>query len=192
MNRRAKGGLALGILVLLGVAVLPMAYRHRHGLHTWLHRIRHGLSGGGSSSAGAGAAELDHTLRINGRTFTDVLGYPPYYLTITQYDVVLFVTRVNDGGSNLIHVLNRKTGQEEQIATRVDFGRNIGAEGGAFRDYVERVESNGVALASMSSAGKPVKTVYQLNLRTAMVDTREVFYYDEDGRITNTEVGPGF
>ena len=134
----------------------------------------------------------DGILNLNGQRFTDVLGYPPYYLTVTQYDAVLFVTRVNNGGSNLIHLLGKKNGQEELIPTRADFGRNIGALGGGFQDYVERAGQNELVLASETTVGERMKTEYHLNLMTAKVDTREILYYDQNGKVTNTQVLPGF
>jgi hypothetical protein len=49
-----------------------------------------------------------------------------------------------------------------------------------------------VVVASEERVGQPMKTVLHLNLRSALVDTREVYYYDNNGRITNTFEGPGF
>lgn len=127
MNATTKTGLAAVAVICLVSA--PVAYRHRHGIHKLLHRLEQSLAGNSHPTAGA---VPDGILNLNGQRFTDVLGYPPYYLTVTQYDAVLFVTRVNNGGSNLIHLLGKKNGQEELIPTRADFGRNIGALGGGF------------------------------------------------------------
>jgi hypothetical protein len=182
-----KVGLAAVVVICLISG--PIAYRHRHGIHKLLHRLKQSVEGNNPPTA---ASAPDGILNLNGKRFTDVLGYPPYYLTVTQYDAVLFVTRVNNGGSNLIHLMSKKGGQEEQIPTHADFGRNIGAPGGGFQDYVERAGSNELVLASETTVGQRMKTEYHLNLQTAKVDTREIFYYDPYGNITNTRVMPGF
>ncbi len=184
MNRTVKTGLLAAAVLCAAVALI--AYRHRHGIVKWVRRMEH------SQAAKNPPAAAPDTLKIGGKEFKDVLGYPPYYLAITQFDAVLFVTRVNNGGSNLFHILNLKTGQEEQIKTRTDFGRNIGAMGGEFRDYVVSASPDEVVVASEEHAGRTSKTVLHLNLRTALVDTRVVYYYDQNGRITNTFEGPGF
>jgi hypothetical protein len=184
VNRTAKIGL-LTAAVLCAI-LLHIGYQHRRGVVRWVRRMEHSMAGNRTPAA------APSTLKIGGREFKDVLGYPPYYLTITQYDAVLFVTRVNDGGSNLFHILNLKTGREEQIKTRSDFGLNIGATGDAFRNYIVSAKPDEVVVASEERVGQPMKTVLHLNLRSALVDTREVYYYDNNGRITNTFEGPGF
>jgi hypothetical protein len=191
VNRTVKFGLVA--VVVLGVVAAPLAYRHRHSLHSLLHRIKNSLIGsGGGGSLGGSSAPVVKSLDIGGKKFTDVLGYPPYYLTVTQFDAVLFVTRLNNGGTNLFHVLNLKTGQEEQIPSIADFGRNIGSAGGGMRDYIERVAPGEVVVASESSTGWRVKSEYRLDLQAGIVDTRKVFYYDQNGQITNVYEGPGF
>ena len=100
MNRTAKR--VLLVLAALCLAALFIAFRHRHQVHGWLHQIKLSLLGKGGSTPTYAAPSLD----IGGKTFVDVFGYPPYYLAVTQFDAVLFVTRVNDGGSNLFHLLN--------------------------------------------------------------------------------------
>jgi hypothetical protein len=176
--------------VLLGVIAAPLAYQHRRSLHGLLHRMKHSLMGGGGVSGSS--APVASSLEIGGKKFTNVLGYPPYYLTITQYDSVLFVTRLNSGGTNLFHVLNLKTGQEEQIPSIADFGRNIGSGGNGTRDYIERAAPGEVVVASETSAGRRMKSVYRLDLQAGIVDTRKIFYYDQNGQVTNVYEGPGF
>jgi hypothetical protein len=190
VNRTVKFGLM--VVVILGVVAAPLAYRHRRALHGLLHRMKHSLMGGGGGSVGSSAGPVASSLEIGGKKFTDVLGYPPYYLAVTQIDAVLFVTRLNNAGTNLFHLLNLKTGQEEQIPSTADFGRNIGSAGGGMRDYVERAAPGEVVVASETSAGRRVKSVYHLDLQAGIVDTRKVFYYDQNGQVTNVYEGPGF
>jgi hypothetical protein len=186
MNRSVRLGLVVaGLICVVG---LPLGYRHRRQVHGLLHRIGHRLFARNTTSA----QPVTNTLEIGGKKYADVLGYPPYYLAVTQFDAVLFVTRLNGGGSNVFHLLSVKTGQEEQIPTIADFGRNIGATNGGFRDYVERAGPGEVVVASESDAGNRVKTVYHLDLAAGIVNTREVFYYDSYGHVTNISEGPGF
>jgi hypothetical protein len=189
MNRTVKFGLVA--VVVLGVVAAPVAYQHRRALHGLLHRFKHSLTGGGGSVASA-SEPVAKSLEIGGKKFTDVLGYPPYYLAVTQFNAVLFVTRLNNGGTNLLHVLSLKTGQEEQIPTIADFGRNIGLANDGMYDYIERAGPGEVVVASESSVGRRVKTVYHLDLQAGIVDTRKVFLYDQNGQITNVYEGPGF
>jgi hypothetical protein len=184
VNRAAKTGLLMAAVLCAGLALVT--YRHRRGMLRWVRRMEHSLASENSPPVAPG------TLEMGGRKFKDVLGYPPYYLAMTQFDAVLFVTRVNNGGTNLFHILNLKTGQEEQIKTIADFGRNIGALGDAFRDYIVSAAPDEIVVASESRAGSPMKTVLHLNLRSRLVDTRQVYCYDQNGRITNTYEGPGF
>jgi hypothetical protein len=185
VNRTAKAALVVALVLCAGSALV--AYRHRHNIIRWVRQMQHALATRNNPPAAAPG-----TLEIGGQKFKDVLGYPPYYLAVTQFDAALFVTRVNNGGTNLFHIMNLKTGEEEQIKTRADFGRNIGAMDDAFRDYVVSAGPEEVVVASETWAGSRMKTVLHLNLRTAMVDTREVYYYDKNGRLTNTFQGPGF
>lgn len=60
------------------------------------------------------------------------------------------------------------------------------------QDYVERAGQNELVLASETTVGERMKTEYHLNLMTAKVDTREILYYDQNGKVTNTQVLPGF
>jgi hypothetical protein len=184
--------LGLIAVVVLGVVAMPVAYQHRRSLHSLLHRLKHSLMGNGGGSIGSSSGPVTNSLEIGGKKFTDVLGYPPYYLPVTQFDAVLFVTRLNNGGTNLLHVLNLKTGQEEQIQTIADFGRNIGLAGGGMCDYIERAAPGEVVVASETTVGHRVKTVYHLDLQAGIVDTRKVFLYDQNGQITNVYEGPGF
>lgn len=184
MNRAARPGLLMAAVLCAGLTLA--AYRHRHGVVRWFRRMEHSPAAEKLPAAPAG------TLEMGGKKFQDVLGYPPYYLAITQFDAVLFVTRLNNGGTNLFHILNLKTGQEEQIKTRADFGRNIGAAGDAVRDYIMSARPDEVVVASETRAGRQSRTVLRLNLRTAQVDTRVVYDYDKNGRLTNTYEGPGF
>ena len=188
MSRTVKAGLIAAVIC---VVAAPVAYQHRRSVHSLLHRIKHALIGS-SGGGGGSAVAMPNSLEIGGKTFTDVLGYPPYYLAVTQIDSVLFVTRRNAGGSNLIHVMSLKTGQDEQIPTRVDFGRNIGVAGDGFCDYVERAQPGEVVVASETTVGRRMKSIYHLDLQAGIVDTREVWYYDANGRITNIYEGPGF
>ena len=190
MNRTVKLGLMA--VVLLGVVATPLAYKHRRSLHSLLHRMKHSLMGNGGGSVGSSSGPVVNSLEIGGKKFTDVLGYPPYYLAVTQIDSVLFVTRLNNGGTNLFHVLNLKTGQDEQIPSIADFGRNIGLTGDGMRDYVERAAPGEVVVASETSAGRRAKSVYHLDLQAGIMDTRKAFYYDANGQVTNVYEGPGF
>jgi hypothetical protein len=190
VNRTVKFGLMA--VVILGVVAAPLAYRHRRSLHGLLHRIKHSVMGGGGGGVGSSSEPMAASLEIGGKKFSDVLGYPPYYLAVTQFNAVLFVTRLNNGGTNLFHVLNLKNGQDEQIPTIADFGRNIGSTGGGMRDFIERTAPGEVVVASETSAGRRVKSVYHLDLQAGIVDTRKVFYYDQNGQITNVYEGPGF
>ncbi len=190
MNRTVKFGLL--VVVILGVIAMLVAYRHRRSLHGWLHRMKHSLVDSGGGSVSTSSAPAAKVLEIGGKKFADVLGYPPYYLTVTQIDAVLFVTRLNNGGTNLFHVLNVKTGRDEQIPSIADFGRNIGSGDGGARDYVERAAPGEVVVASETSAGRRVKSLYHLDLQAGIMDTRKVLLYDPNGRITNVYEGPGF
>jgi hypothetical protein len=190
VNRTVKLGLVA--VVVLGVVAAPVACQHRRSLHSLLHRFKHSLTGGGGGSVGSSSAPVVNSLEIGGKKFTDVLGYPPYYLPVTQLNAVLFVTRLNNGGTNLLHLLSLKTGQEEQIPTIADFGRNIGLAGGGMCDYLERAAPGEVVVASETSVGRRVKTVYHLDLQAGIVDTRKIFIYDQNGQITNAYEGPGF
>ncbi len=190
MNRPIKFGLIA--VVILGMVAAPVAYKHRRSLHGMLHRMKHSVMGDNAGSVSSSSVPVANSLEIGGKKFSDVLGYPPYYLAATQIDAVLFVTRLNAGGTNLFHVLSLKTGREEQIPTIADFGRNIGSSGGGMSDYLVRSAPGEVVVASEAGAGSRVKTVYHLDLQAGIVDTREVFYYDQNGQITNTHEGPGF
>ena len=190
MNRTLRFGLLA--VVILGMVAMPVAYRHRRALHGLLHRMKHSLVDNGGGSVSSSSAHATNSLEIRGKKFADVLGYPPYYLPVTQIDAVLFVTRLNNGGTNLFHVLSLKTGQEEQIPSIADFGRNIGSGSGGVRDYVERAGPGEVVVASETSAGARVKSLYHLDLQAGIVDTRKVLLYDQNGRITNVYEGPGF
>jgi hypothetical protein len=191
MNRTVKlAAASLGIVCLMALA---LGYHYRGRIHRLYHRIRYGEAQGGAKGPGESSAPpVTNSVEINGKKFVDVLGYPPYYLAVTQMDSALFVTRLNNSGSNVFHVLNLKTGQDEQIPTIADFGRNIGATDGGFRDYVERVGPGEVFVASESSVGRRTKTVYRLDLAAGIVDTRVVLYYDQVGQLTNSTEGPGF
>jgi hypothetical protein len=188
VNRNARLGLIAAAVIC--VVAAPVAYKHRRAVHALLHRLKHSLMG--SSGISSAPAPVPNSLQIGGRQFPDVLGYPPYYLAVTQIDSVLFVTRRNNGGSNLFHVLNLKTGQDEQIPTIADFGRNIGSADAGLCDYVERAGPGEVVLASEIRAGRRMKSVYHLDLQAGIVDTRKVSYYDQDGNVTNVYEGPGF
>lgn len=189
MNRTIKlAAAAVGVVCLMALA---LAYHYRGRIHRLYHHIRYGEAQGGTKSP-AESPPVTNSFEIGGKKFVDVLGYPPYYLAVTQMDSALFVTRLSNSGSNVFHVLNLKTGQDEQISTIADFGRNIGATNGGFRDYVERTEPGEVFVASETDVGQRTKTVYRLDLAAGIVDTRVVLYYDQDGQLTNSTEGPGF
>lgn len=188
MNRTVKFGL-VAMAVLCVVAAL-VAYKHRRQVHSLLHRMKQALVGHSVMSGGAPAPV--GSLEMAGRKYTDVLGFPPYYLPVPQINSVLFVTRLNSGGTNLFHVVNLKTGQDEEIPTIADFGRNIGAAGNDFRDYIERAQPGEVVVATETMVGRRTKSVYHLDLPAGLVNTREVFYYDQNGHTTNVYEGPGF
>lgn len=186
MNRTIKLG-----LVTAGIACLvaaPVAYHYRGRIHRLLRRIKQSAA----TSQPPVGSPVTNCLELGGKHFADVLGYPPYYLAVTQIDSALFVTRLNHTGSNVFHLLNLKTGADEQIPTVADFGRNIGSGDGGFRDYVERSAPGEVVVASETCVGQRMKTVYRLDLQAGIVDTRVVLYYDQDGRLTNSTEGPGF
>ncbi len=190
MNRTAK--LAAAVVGTACLMALALGYHYRGRIHRLYHRIRYGEAQGGAKGPGESATPVTNSFEIGGKKFVNVLGYPPYYLAVTQMDSALFVTRLSNSGSNIFHVLNLKTGQEEQIPTIADFGRNIGATDGGFRDYVERVGPGEVFVASETSVGRRTRTVYRLDLAAGIVDTRVVLYYDRDGQLTNSTEGPGF
>jgi len=173
--------------VIVGLALLPVAYRYRHQLR----RVAHNIVRGGDSSIHSGPP-ITNSVEFNGRQFRDVLGVPPYYLDVPQLHSVLFVTRVNDGGTNAIHILDRQTGRDVEIPTIADFGRSIGLTNGPFLEYVETVEPGKISVASESGIGPPTKTVFHLNLQTAKMDSRDIFHFDRNGTITNTQHAPGF
>jgi hypothetical protein len=189
VNRGIRLGLVAAVVIC--VVAAPLAYKHRHYVHGLLHRLKHALIGN-RGSVGSSPAPATNSLEIGGRQFTDVLGYPPYYLAVTQIDCVLFVTRRNNGGSNFFHVLNLKTGQDEQIPSIADFGRNIGSADAGFRDYVERAGPGEVVVASEISVGRRMKSAYHLDLQAGIMDTRRISYYDQNGHLTNVYEGPGF
>jgi hypothetical protein len=176
--------IAGGVLCL---AALPLAYQQRHFLHQVVHRLalhrRPRLRSG---------PPVIHSLEFDGRQFPDVLGYPPYYLEVPQLGSVLFVTRLTSGGSNVIHLLNRKSGQDVQIHTIADFGRSIGLTNGAFQEYVESVDPGRISVSSECGAGVVMKTIYHLNLQTQTMDSRDIYYYDTHGNMTNSRHAPGF
>jgi hypothetical protein len=180
--------LSLAAVAIVCLMAAALAYHHRRQIYTLLHRIRHGTT---QSQANLPPA-IPNSLELGGKRFVDVLGYPPYYLTVTQIDSALFVTRLNNSGGNAFHILNLKTGQDEQIPTRADFGRNIGSADEQCRDYVERAGPGELFVASEVRLGQRTKTVYRLDLQAGIVDTRVVLYYDQDGRLTNSTEGPGF
>ena len=60
------------------------------------------------------------------------------------------------------------------------------------RDYIERAAPGEVVVASETSAGLRMKSVYRLDLQAGIVDTRKILYYDQNGQITNVYEGPGF
>ncbi len=184
-----KAAVKIGAIVLagLGLLTLPLAWRHRHQLRQIAHRIVHG----GGSSVHSGPPVINHVI-FNGRVFSDVLGYPPFYLDVPQLNSVLFITRVNDGGSNEIHIFNPQSGQDIVIPTIADFGRSIGLTNGAFLEYVDRVDQGTISVASEYGAGRPMKIVYHLNLRTAKMDDRDIYYFDRHGNITDLIHAPGF
>ena len=169
------------------LVALPVAYRYRHFVHQVIHRVVH-LGRHPNLSFGP----VFHSVEFNGQRFKDVLGYPPYYLDVPQADSVVFVTRLTSSGSNVIHVFNRKSGQDLQIPTIADFGRSIGLTNGAFQEYVERVEPGRISVASESGAGVVMKTVYHLNLQAATLESRDLYYYDAHGNMTNSRHAPGF
>ena len=185
MKGRTKICLIAGALV--GLALLPVAYRHRHRAGQLIRKVLHARNPSPRSGG-----PITNSVVFNGKVFRNVLGYPPYYIDVPQLDSVLFVTRSTAAGSNLIHILNLKTDQEVQIPTIADFGRSIGSTNGGFLEYLERAEPGKISVASEIGVGVLMKRVYNLNLRTATMESRDTYYYDRRGNMTNSLHAPGF
>ena len=173
--------------IILCLVALPVVYRYRYTVKKIVRKLAHLPHSTGNSSE-----STIHSVEFSGKKFPEVLGYPPYYLEVPQLGSVVFVTRLGSGGSNIIHILNRKSGQDVQIPTIADFGRSIGLTNGAFQEYIERVEPGKISVASESGAGTVMKTVFHLNLQTAAMDSRDIYYYDSRGNMTNSRHAPGF
>jgi hypothetical protein len=116
----------------------------------------------------------DHYLKINGKTFSNIIGGPPYYLEVPDLHSVLFVTGNEDKGDVKFHILSRKTGQETVIhGGQLHFGFDIGAPrkpGEAYTDFVQKASSNEVTLVSQ---GSKARVIIVLNLRSNKVERVE-------------------
>jgi hypothetical protein len=113
----------------------------------------------------------EHYLKINGKTYRDVMGDPPYYLEIPELHSLLFVTGNEDKGNVKFHIFCRETGQEAVInGGQLHFGFDIGSPrkpGEAYTDFVQKASSNEVTLVSQ---GSKARLIIVLNLSSKKVE----------------------
>jgi hypothetical protein len=127
-------------------------------------------------------------LRTQGRTFDNVCGLPPCYLTIPELGAILFVTR-NYHQDPIFHIIDLATGKETRInGPYADFGGHIGSgrpNGQPYTDFVERADSNRIVVAS---AYPGAKKRYYLDLAGKRLERVVYDELDGQGRIKKTTV----
>lgn len=124
-------------------------------------------------------------LRVGGRSYRNVRGTKPFYLELPQMHSILFVTE-GQPYKVTFHIVDLENKKEIDIdGDGSGFGWDIGSgrtAGAKFTDYVERVGTNEVVVATRSGRWK---SVYTLNLKTKLLERTDTFYYGEGGQVTN-------
>ena len=130
----------------------------------------------------------EHYIKINGRTYRNVRGTTPFYLEIPELHSILFVNEEAQDRA-VFHLVDVENGRELEIdGKKSSFGYHIGSSrnpGDKFTDYVEKVGSNRLVLATRYLNGKKLTL---LNLISKSVDRVEDDYYDRIGQTNRHDV----
>lgn len=126
------------------------------------------------------------SLRVGKSVYPNVRGGKPFYVTVPELDVVIFVTEETSEKSTL-HLCYNATGKHLAIPIGSSaFGNFIGAEnlgrkpGGPGTNHIELLDSENIRLVTRSYQWRETLRV---NLVTGKAERDETVIYDDSGAI---------
>ncbi len=129
-------------------------------------------------------------LTVKGKTYVNIRGMAPFYLTIPQLNSILFVTETKSS-EIVLHIVDLASGQEIAIdgvlsglGHGIGTGRKPGERG---TDFIERVEGERLVIVSRSFDWSETIVV---NLKARSVERVDTYDYDSGGRVTRRRTPP--
>jgi len=124
-----------------------------------------------------------HYIKCGGKTYFNVRGLEPFYITVPGTESILFVTE-SASRSATFHIFNTNTQSELEIpGDTSDFGSNLNANpapGSAYSDFIEKASDDGIVLATQYPEFKKLTF---LDLKQKRVERVESEWMDESGHI---------
>ncbi len=127
-------------------------------------------------------------IRVNGRTYPDVKGLPPFYLRLPELNSILFVT-VAGRDAIEFHIVDVRSWADAKIrGEKLSFGGHIGdpdPPGSPYTDFVEGEASNRIVVATQYPRAR---TRIFLDLSARRVEKVEYEEFDKNGQLGQRHV----
>lgn len=175
------------ILCAVSILVLCSGYRREDFRDPY---IASGVVGTPISHLSLHATFQPRYIQVFGKTYYNIRGNPPYYLSLTNISCILFVTEPSKYGMTF-NVLNMKTKAIAKIDGKgCGFGYGINAaieDGDRFKDYIESATVGQIVAVA---GGDGFWQKYYLDLTQAKLTKVVEEYYNTEKEVTNRIVYP--